>query len=376
VSPLKKILVLSLACLLVAAQYAGERLLEPSPPTTVTVAPAPSKSDPLRARSAFRFAWFYNAPADGTPVSEVARRAKDVILTGDNGADALRDLREAGYRGRVLNYVYAPACSDHPRAWWNQLCRGGEYASLPDSYFLHDGNGSRLRRPSVQGDGSSYWAWNPGDPGFRRWAIERLRWMLQTWGYDGIFLDEIWGYWHFVNSWGNQTKSIREYPTEAGLRAAWDGFIAEAKAELGVAVFGNTEVLEWHDRTLDGSMIEHFATGWSDKAPMSAQRIQDIWARLDATRKDAILVGRGERTDTGTMRFALAAYLMVARPGISFRYSDGMYEQLWWYPESEIALGRPLGPRENVGGDTFRRRFEGGTVTVDLVERRGVIPSR
>jgi chitodextrinase len=332
----------------------------------------PHKESP---EPAFQFAWFPHNATDGTTAVEIAGKASEVILTGDADVQLKQDIRAAGYEGRITHYVYAPACSDHPQPWTNQLCRGGEYGTLPDSYFLHDGAGNRLYRSSSQGAGWRLWAFNPGSAGFRTWAVDRMRWMLDTWGYDGIFFDEVWGYEHFRQWWGNTTQSIREYPTDDSFWAAWDGFLARIKAELGVPVLANTEILEWHDQTVDGTMVELFATGWGPTAPMSAARIQEIWARLDSTGREAILVGRGERTDTATMRFALAAYMMIARPGISFRYSPGVYWELWWYPEFDQAkaLGAALGPRQSLGNGRFQRDFQNGTIVVDLNARTGVL---
>jgi Hypothetical glycosyl hydrolase family 15 len=332
---------------------------------------APRESAAAAANSPVRVAWFYNAPG-GTSVSEVASKVDDVILTGDTGAAYLKQLRAAGYQGRVFNYVYAFGVSNHPQAWMNQLCRGGEFPALPENFFLHDGNGNRLSRDNSQGAGSRMFAINPGDSAFRRWAIDRMRWMVQTWGYDGIFLDEVWGYSHLVQHWGNQTGSLREFPNAEAFKQAWRSFLTQIRQELGVPLYANTEVLEDYDQSVDGSMIEHWASGWVGGPAMTPARIEQIWSRLDATGKGAVLVTQGDRANTDLMRFGLATYLMVARPGISFRYTTYMnngYAQLWWYGDYEARLGQPVGARQRVSGSVWQRQFAGGSVRVDLASR-------
>jgi hypothetical protein len=333
---------------------------------------APRESAAAAVNPPVRFHWFPNAPA-GISVPEFASKVDDLILTGDTGSTYLKQLRAAGYQGKVLNYVYALGVSNHPNAWWNQLCRGGEFPSLPESFFLHDGNGNRLSRDNIQGDGSRTVAINPGDPGFRRWAIDRMRWMLQAWGYDGIFLDEVWGYSHLVQHWRNQTGSLREFADADAFRQAWRSFLTQIRQELGVPVYANIETLEDYDQFLDGWMMEHWASGWVGGAPMTPTRIEQIWNRLDSTGKGALLITQGDRTNVEMMRFGLATYLMVARPGISFRfttYVNNGYGQFWWYPEYEVKLGRPLRPRERLSGSLWQRRFAGGWVRVDLATRK------
>jgi hypothetical protein len=337
----------------------------------VAAGSAPRESAAAAVNSPVRFVWFYNAPG-GTPVSELASKVDEVILTDAPGSAYLKQLRAAGYQGRVFGYIYAFGVSNHPRAWMRQLCRGGEFPSLPENFFLHDGNGNRLSKTDIQGDGSRMFAINPGDPGFRRWAIDRMRWMLQTWGYNGIFLDEVWGYSHLAQHWGNQTGSLREFPNAEAFKQAWRSFLTQIRQELAAPLYANTEVLEDYDQSLDGSMIEHWASGWYGGPAMGPARIEQIWNRLDSTGKGALLVTQGDRGNVEMMRFGLASYLMVARPGISFRYSTYMnngYAELWWYSDYEARLGQPLGARERISGSVWQRKFSGGSVRVDLASK-------
>jgi hypothetical protein len=335
------------------------------------------------ASSPGRINWFYKPPTDGTHSSQVAARHAEVVLTGRGDLGFRDKLRQAGFSGRIWNYVEQPFASapvDNPcgtfGVWWdlwdnqvawehqagvagsNDFCR---YIHRNESWMLHrPGDGSRLTRRS--GNQTQYYM-NPGSTGWREWFASRVARDLTGWRYDGLFLDDLW-------SNNGRHGGFREYPSTGAYEQAVIGFIQHLKSRNpGLRVIGNTENPEVYSPALDGWMYEAFGGWWSNRY-QSEQDVVRLWQlaeRDSAAGKDIFLISQGERSDQRKLRFSYAAYLMVAHDRVSFRYSNvSSYQQYWDYPEYRVALGRPVGTRRNVGGSVWRRDFEGGTALVNL----------
>jgi Hypothetical glycosyl hydrolase family 15 len=121
-------------------------------------------------------------------------------------------------------------------------------------------------------------------------------------------------------------------------------------------------------------MFEAFAGGWEGTYQSEAETV-DLLSVVDRDAREGkgvILVAQGGRGDVHRVRYSMAAYLLVAGPRVSFRYSnsDGLaYENFWRYPEYDVSLGPPAGPRRRVSGSLWRRDFAHGHVEVDLAAR-------
>ena len=91
--------------------------------------------------------------------------------------------------------------------------------------------------------------------------------------------------------------------------------------------------------------------------------------------KDIILVTQGNINDLQRMQFGLASFLLVNNGQAYFRYSnDAAYRNLWWYSQYETDLGQPLGPRYP-DGESWRRDFERGYVSVNPAKHTAEIQS-
>jgi hypothetical protein len=328
-----------------------------------------------------RLAWFYSSPGDGTDAGTVAEIADEVVLTGGRDVSFRESLRAEGYKGRVLQYVdlpYTRGSADPTDAafkpWDNQVAwNAGDFASLihpRETWFLHGPTGQRCSE-RVDSNGVKY-LMNPASSGWRSFVVERLRWALANWGYDGIFLDNLW---HAPAAKLTDVcgGTPREVASDAAWRSASAGLVG-ALRRLGYPVWANTDGPGVYGRHLDGWMFEAFAGAW-DGAYQSEQDTLDVLtlAEREAREgKDVLLVAQGGRDDLARVRYSLGAYLLVAGPTVSFRYSsvDGSaYESLWSYPEYEVSLGNPDGPRRFVSGSLWRRQFEDGYVEVDFATR-------
>jgi hypothetical protein len=333
------------------------------------------------ARTPVRLAWFFATPVDGTDAATVAASAAEVVLTGGRDLEFRRELRASGYEGRVLQYIDMPytrgsAVPEDERfsPWDNQVAwHPRDFATLIDpqeGWFLHGPSGRRCRE-RIDSNGVKY-VMNPGAPGWRSFFLERVRWALDNWNYDGVFLDNLWRapFAKLVGICGGP-------PRELGSDTEWRNASLELLGRLrrlGSPVWANTDGPEVYGRHLDGWMFEAFAGGWgggfqSERDTLDVLTLAENHARQG---KRILLVAQGEREDVDRLRYSLAAYLLVAGPTVSFRYSsvDGAaYRTLWSYPEYELLLGTSRGPRRRVSDSVWRREFANGYVEVDLARR-------
>jgi hypothetical protein len=348
---------------------------------TLTIGGTLTSDASVSAQSATtRFAWFYKPPLDSTSVASLAAAADELILTGGHDVAYREQLRRAGYRGRALQYIdlpYARGGGNPADAsfspWDNQVAwNTGDFAALihpHEDWFLHGPGGQRCRE-QIDSNGFKY-LMNPAASGWRNFVVDRIRWAYANWNYDGVFFDNVW---NAPLSVGGLSRicggAPREIAGDAGWRSATAQLLADVRA-LGRPVWINTDGVDFYGPHVDGWMFEAFAGGW-EGAYESEAEIRATWARVarDAgSGKGTILVAQGQRQDVARFRFALAAYLLVAGPNVSFRYSsvDGSsYQTLWDYDEYGRSLGSPTGERRLVSGTRWRRDFTGGYVEVDL----------
>jgi len=350
---------------------------------------------PSALASPARIAWFYKPPVDGSSAAEVVAGATgQLILTKRD--EAFRDqLRSAGYGAPILQYieaayVHGPSgvlkpgdpCDASFAPWgnnvaWDQgdFCR---YVHPNEDWFVHNGRGERLVNGYYTGGHGTFYAMNPASAGWRAFYASRVRQALfgdattGPLGYDGIFLDDVWMTRHqLLNRVHNADGAVREFSSDADLRTAVVGLIQTVReAAAGRPVHANTDGNDFYGAYLDGTMREDFAASWNG-AYMDAQTVSALWVtaeRASADGKSLLLVGQGARDDLDRMRFAFGAYLMVAGPGISFRYTGNSagYRELWRYPEYAVDLGAPVEPRALVAGSTWRRQFSNGIALVNL----------
>jgi hypothetical protein len=335
-----------------------------------------------QAEAAPRLAWFYRPPSDGTEVATIASRHAELILTGRSDVAYKNQLRAAGWRGDVWLYVEQPFTAapldgpcgtfhDRWQLWDNQVAwdhRPGVAGSNDfcrlvhphEDWILHWPDGERVVRR--YGDQLQYFM-NPGAPKWREFFARRVESALERWNYDAVFLDDLW-------SATERHGTFREYASDKAYEQAVIGFIEHLRKRIpGVPIIGNAERPEVYSPVLDGWFYEAFAGHWSNEL-QPADAIVDLWelAERDVEdEKDVFLVAQGERDDTARLSFAYAAYLMVAHPRVSFRYSHvDRYRELWDYPLYRLELGRPTAERRAVGEGVWRRDFESGTALVNL----------
>jgi hypothetical protein len=260
-------------------------------------------------------------------------------------------------------------CTDLPRG--NQVAfHPGDFCMIdaehPD-WFLLDRHGRRI-------GGEEVYFMDPGNPGFRSFWLSRARELQEQYGWDSISIDNTHsGLGHFRG----MGKLPQKYKTDEEYQAAIKGFLeylrseyfapASRKMYANITVVRDYQIWREYLNSLDGVLVENFATGWPGRNKTRAEWEEQMNALEDAHKKGktTILVSQGEQNDTKRQNFSFASYLLIANKHSFFRYAlSGYYSQVWLYENYQINLGAPVTPRYREGA-TWRRDFLYGYVTVN-----------
>ena len=218
----------------------------------------------------FRLAWFYKPPEDGN-LELLVRYFKTFILT-QKDEDTRASLQRSGVPQPILQYfllleIQDPgSCDEEP--YGNQVAfQVGDFCRISEEHpdwFLLDKQGQRMVAGKMV-------MMDPGNPGYRAFWLERVRWSQQALGWEGVFADNIEASFAKRQSQG-QLPAL--YPDEASYQAAIAGFLAYLQQGYfgpeGRPLWGNIISLEsgqvWQELPahLDGVMIESFAVDWDN----------------------------------------------------------------------------------------------------------------
>ncbi|MBC8098927.1 MAG: hypothetical protein H7Y11_05755 [Armatimonadetes bacterium] len=333
---------------------------------------------------------FYKPPVN-KPVGQLPGLFDLFVFTkGDE--DAMRSVRGSGVRP-VLQYIKFDAvhdpcfqatraagtpcsCSQSPKrnsvAWNNSdICwLRNEH---PD-WFMRDINGDLLYW-------NDYVMMDPGEQGWRDFWVERLR-TSQSAGWDGIFMDNM------STRFGVHSTDfveLQDYPTIRSYQNAVVGFLETTRDAYfepnNKLMYANLSV-RWGDEDpfyrylthLDGVQDEFWAVTRTDWYTLKSWERRLLRAKGAVDRnKDMLLVSLGNETSLTRQQFALASYLLVASPTTYFRYSNQeYYDYVWWYDNYLAKLGEPTGNYTR-SGNTWKRNFANGKVTVSPETRSSTI---
>jgi hypothetical protein len=326
-----------------------------------------------------QLAWFYRPP-DVHDMPILSEAFKTFILTKND--EPIRDeLKAEGIKQPILQYITLdsiiapPSCSEQP--WRNQVAdQVGDYCDISEDHpdwFLLDEAGERIMHEV--GYGMQAIAMDPGHPGWRAFWLERARESQEKLGWEGVFLDNVEA---SLSKHERRGSKLAAYPTDISYQTAVEGFLAYLYTEYfqpeGRPLYAN--IIEANDpdvwfryiRDLDGAMDESWALDWNDEY-LEREEWEDHLLRVEETQaqgKHLILVAQGTEYDFKRQTFAYASYLLVSAGKASFRYTNSeYYHEVWLYPNYELDLGQPLGPRYQ-DGYAWQRDFTNGRVRVDL----------
>ncbi len=359
-----------------------------SQPTPLLAQPTAVPKTALPLAQPVRLVWFYRPPKNGD-LASLAKYFDVYILTHLD--EPVRDSLRAQNKGPFLLYLRADAIQDpggcNIEPYQNQVAyKVGDFCEIerkhPD-WFLRDANGSMISRIDPDDD-TRYVRMDPGNPEWRAFFLERAQ-SLESLGWDGVFLD---GVEASRAKFARRGAMPAKYPDDLQYQAAMQGFLEYLSVNYfrpkhrllfaNISEMGDNAIWFRYLASLDGAMQESFAVDWLD-GYLSVTDWEAMAALIDKTQqldKHVILVAQGKQADTRRELFAFASYLLVNSGRASFRYaSSNAYSSLWLYPSYDIDLGAPLGPRYRVSNG-WRRDFENGSVTIDLVSHSAEITLR
>ncbi|HEX6584520.1 MAG TPA: putative glycoside hydrolase [Thermoleophilaceae bacterium] len=223
--------------------------------------------------------------------------------------------------------------------------------------------------------------------GYARFALRRMATKLKKAAragqpVDGIFLDD-------VNSFA--PSAVGGDPTSSA--AEWNGWMTQVNAivgpglqKLGYKVMANLsgsiaarnlESGGWEERQFRYFTYvfdEHFAY-WADGTPQLQLFVDEAFRLASVARRagTVYVASVPDGGDEAKATFGLAM-LLIQSPGRAAK-APGRGDGEPWHPVYDRArgLGRPVRPRVSPSPGVWTRRFEGGSVRVDLRNRTATI---
>jgi len=336
-----------------------------------------------------QLAWFYH-PTSSDQLINLAQSYQFFILT--KGDEEQRDeLITMGLgESPVLQYLRFDAiqdpgdCISRPRR--NQVAYSpGDFCEISQNHpdwFLLDAAGNRFGHNS---NGQLYYQMDPGNAGWREFFLSRVKESQADPAWSGVFLDNVDVSLNRLEDWAN---GLQRYPSDETLRAAVSGFLTflnehyfDASPKVLFAnIVGRRVETDWlvYFPLVDGGMHEGWSIASTDhyEPPKVWEQQMEVAEQAQWMGKTIILVTQGRQDNLEQQRFTYASYLLINQGLAYFRYAgSNHYNEIWLYPDYELELGQPLGPRYQ-DGDVWRRDFKHGSVMVNPVTHESEITVR
>jgi hypothetical protein len=252
------------------------------------------------------------------------------------------------------------------------LPAGVSYTGAPDAWFLKDSSGQRIQFDGYPG----HWLMDVGNTAYQQaWANSVLASVVK-YGFDGTLMDNaLWT----RDAYGAMPA---KYTTDAAYQQAYQAMLAAVRAKFAgtgkllLANLSNAREAagrwesylqyldgawdEWWLTFSDTDLLSEYDAGWS--------RVVGEIEKAEAAGKITLVQPHCTASKRGPWLYAWASYLMVngSRAAIAeLGQTDGYGLPTVWHPEYDWDLGAPLGARESVGVNLWRRRFVGGVVVVN-----------
>ncbi|MBU2610847.1 MAG: hypothetical protein KJ606_07880 [Chloroflexi bacterium] len=327
-------------------------------------------------------AYFYKPPTN-SDAGTLAKNFNTFILT--RADETFRDdLIANGVTSPIMQYVRFEAIMDPgsctAKPWRNNVAyKVGDFCNIstqhPD-WFLLDANGNRILVDE------KYYLMDPGNQEWREFWLTRTRESQEELGWYGVFLDNVEASLYKVIQLAGVPQ---QYPDDASYQAAIQGFLQYIYTSyfqpqgrpLMANIISLSDPAVWfaYLQYLDGAMDEAWAIGWRTNYRSVSEWEEELTRaeRTQAIGKYAVLISQGDQANINRQAFAFGSYLLISNGTAAFRYTNSYdYGQAWLYPNYEIDLGSPLGPRYPQG-NLWRRDFTKGSVIVDPVNHTAEI---
>ncbi len=294
-----------------------------------------------------------------------------------NTPEGLKKIKTYNPNIKILAYITSQEFTHHFATLKSTSMRRRLYGGFSDGWWLKSSGGGRLvwwpgawllnvTDDCPEGDGKR---WNEYLPEFVSREI------LNSNFWDGVFYDNAWESVSWLPG-GDEVDLNGDRQADAGgdVDRKWrDGMkkIFQRTRELapGKIVMGNGG--KNYFNYLNGIAIEHF-----HKADWTSA-MNDYFFILGKGQQPAVSIlnsntdNTGRQDDYAKMRFGLLSTLL-GDGYYSFDYGDQAHNQLWWYDEYGVFLGKPLNSAYNIEtGSTkitagvWRRDFKNGIVVLN-----------
>ena len=331
-----------------------------------------------------QFAWFYKPPEDMAELSTIASNYSLFILTRNDEPERER-MVENGAEGEVMQYLRFDAIMDpggcQTKPFQNQAANlEGDFCIIKNEHrdwFLLDVNGDPVKL-----DEMGYLVMDPGNKEWQAFFNNKVSEFQNDPGWNGIVLDNVDA---SLGRYSAQNKLLARFPDDKSFQDAVISHLASLSSMLhknqeksliaNITFLKQPEVWFRYLAYLDGAMIENFAADWDSGYISESDWLNqlEIIEETQVQGKTIILVTQGNPDDYNRMLFGLASFILVNNGNAYFRYSnDEAYRKMWWYPEFDLDLGQPLGPRYKEAG-VWRRDFEKGSVMADPLKHQAEI---
>lgn len=203
--------------------------------------------------------------------------------------------------------------------------------------------------------------------------------------WDGLFFDTTWK----NISWLDKRIDIDsdgKKDLENKINYEWQNanlaFFAQLRNRIGTKYLIITNGDGEYDAYANGRMFEGFPETFEGGWTGSIKRYQTannfgFKPRLNIINSDTN--NTGKQTDYQTMRFGLMSALLFDGY-YSFDYGTNLREQLWWYDEFDVKLGKPLNTAENrlsqnglIETGVWQRTYEKGLILVNSTNQEQAI---
>ena len=345
--------------------------------------PSIFSGDPIEfSGNAIRLIWFYKPPNEGD-INTLSQHFDTFILT-KRDEDTLQALKSIGVTSPIMQYLHFnairdPGSCEEEYAYGNTVAyNAGDFCIISEKHpdwFLLDTNGNRIY------DGE-YTYMDPANSEWRSFWLERAMYTQENLGWEGVFLDNVEA---SLSKLENLERVPANYPNNRSYQNAVLGFLQfisinyfqpnQRPLMANIIALEDEEIWFSYLQFLDGAMEEGWAIDWSDGYRNAEDWEFDLQIAEETQRrgKTMISVAQGDYGNWDRQEFAFASYLLSSYGKSVFRYADAdAYNQIWLYPNYEINIGEPLGPRY-IEGNFWRRDFSNGYVLVDPINHTATI---
>jgi len=288
------------------------------------------------------------------------------------------EYKKAKPDGLILAYTY-PAMVMSSNV--NSLFRTVEAESL----WLRDGDGAKIEMwPGLYAVSINNPKWQSANNQFLSQELDWHKW-------DGLMFDTVENSLARFSQNGLDINNDGRADSLASADKWWQqglvNLLAKSRESIGndkLMIINGSSLPDYQEK-INGRMFETFPAPWEGDGTWSASMEQYL-QQLPGQNYPPVLYiinantnNTGKQDDYQKMRFGLTSTLL-GDGYFSFDYGDQAHEQLWWYDEYSVNLGRPvsspynlLAPQDNtIKPGLWRRDFELGVAVVNSTDKRQV----